>query len=213
MKGFQEQVTSCEAKQRNKRNSNFHGNVSQTLKQKCATYKKMPVYKVRQVIIFTYLGTNCIIKYVLNITCLCMKSFWHLSGYHWTIPPCTNFNLTSRLCVIILWKSMQSINLTEVLPWNTKPLTLNCFRPDLTSLILLTDAKTRQLYSKPTKLYSSMFARSYRYMKRQDFCLLLINNQTFPNLQLELGQSYGALALTVACTNWEKQNKDLMVKF
>lgn len=46
-----------------------------------------------------------------------------------------------------------------------------------------------------------MFAWSYCYMKRQDSCLLVINNQTFPNLQLDLGQSCSALALTAACTN------------
>lgn len=42
-----------------------------------------------------------------------------------------------------------------------------------------------------------MFACSYCYMKIQDLCLLVINNETFPNLQLELGQSYGAPALAV----------------
>lgn len=46
-----------------------------------------------------------------------------------------------------------------------------------------------------------MLACSYSYMKRQDLCLLVINNQTFPNLQVELGQSHGALALTVVCMN------------
>jgi len=46
-----------------------------------------------------------------------------------------------------------------------------------------------------------MFVCSYCYMKIQDLCLLVINNQTFSNLQLELGQSYRALALTAVCTN------------
>lgn len=36
--------------------------MSQALKQICGKCKKMPVYKVCQVILFTYLGTNCVIK-------------------------------------------------------------------------------------------------------------------------------------------------------